>query len=114
MPKKKYDKRPWGEFFQFTENEVSTVKLLNVEPNSALSLQIHEHRDELWRVLSGQGIIRIGDESFHAKENDEFFIKRGQVHRITTNHVRLKILEIAFGKFDEDDIQRIEDDYDRV
>ena len=47
------DTRPWGRFEQFTHNEVSTVKLITVAPGQRLSLQVHEHRDELWVVTRG-------------------------------------------------------------
>ena len=45
------DQRPWGSFERFTLNEPSTVKLIYVRPGDRLSLQRHEHRDELWVAL---------------------------------------------------------------
>lgn len=65
--------KPWGNFEQFSTNEKVTVKLLNVQPNEALSLQFHYHRDELWRVIDGAGYIVIGKKTIPVKKGDEFF-----------------------------------------
>ncbi len=106
--------KPWGNFEQFSTNENATVKLLHVEPNEALSLQFHYHRDELWRVIDGIGAIVIGKKTIPVKKGDEFFIPRKTTHQITTTHSSLTILEISFGKFDENDIVRLEDKYNRI
>ncbi len=105
--------RPWGGFTRFTLNEQSTVKILDVKPNSKLSLQFHNNRKEFWFVLGGEGKVQIKDDILDAKKGDEFFIKTGDKHRIMTQDSELKILEISFGEFDEDDIVRVEDEYGR-
>lgn len=106
--------RPWGDFQKFTENVNSTVKIITVEPNHRLSLQYHNFRDEFWKVISGRCSVVIGEKIFIANEGDEFFIPRKVKHRILTKMVNVKILEISLGHFDESDIVRIEDAYDRV
>ena len=114
-PEKKFEQRPWGNFQQFTENEISTVKIITVNPNEKISLQFHRERDEFWKVLSGKCVITVGDDTFfQAKKGDEFFILKGVRHRIETDSLPAEILEISFGKFYEDDIVRIEDAYERV
>jgi mannose-1-phosphate guanylyltransferase/mannose-1-phosphate guanylyltransferase/mannose-6-phosphate isomerase len=108
------ENRPWGKFEKFTNNEISTVKIITVEPNQQLSLQYHHKRDEFWRVVSGKAFITIGEETKEAKEDDEFFIPRLAKHRITTKDSKAKIMEISFGVFDENDIVRLEDKYKRA
>jgi mannose-6-phosphate isomerase-like protein (cupin superfamily) len=111
---KKYsEERPWGNFVQFCHNETSTVKIITVKPNQALSLQYHKKRDEFWRVISGKGKILVGEKTHNAKEGDEFFIKCGEKHRMMTTDSEMKVMEISFGEFDEDDIVRLEDIYKR-
>jgi mannose-6-phosphate isomerase-like protein (cupin superfamily) len=105
--------RPWGQFEQFCLNEKCTTKIISVNPNAKLSLQYHKNRDEFWRVIFGEGIIVLGDKEHIAKEGDEFFIPRGTLHRIKTGDGHMKMLEISFGHFDENDIVRIEDLYKR-
>ncbi len=108
------EERPWGAFERFTLNEQTTVKIITVKPGEAFSLQTHAHRDEFWRVLSGSGTIRLGQEGREAHEGDTFFILRGTEHRATGGPEGLAFLEIAFGDFDESDITRLEDKYGRA
>lgn len=107
------DKRPWGYFRQFTLNEPTTVKILSVDPSQELSLQSHEHRREFWRVITGSPTLTIGDKKIVAQPGDEFMVEIGQKHRIATTDTPVIILEISYGKFDEDDITRYEDRYGR-
>lgn len=113
MIKTYIEDRPWGSFERFADNEQVTVKILNVNPNQALSLQYHNHRSEFWKVIYGSGKITVGDRVFNAKENDQFFINKGQKHRIETEKDLIKILEISLGQFDENDIVRLQDKYSR-
>jgi len=85
-----------------------------VQPHARLSLQYHHNRDEFWRVVSGKAHITIGDDIKEGKEDDEFFIPKETKHRIVTTDSPVKILEISFGHFGEEDIVRIEDAYDRI
>lgn len=112
---KKYkEKRPWGGFEQFTLNEISTVKILTVKPKKRLSLQKHKARKEFWRVLDNKVKVTIGDKEIVGKKGDEFMIDKNTNHRLEGLDQEGHILEIAFGKFDEKDIIRIEDDFGRV
>lgn len=106
--------RPWGGFQQFTLNEATTVKILVVEPGQRLSLQTHEHRAEFWQVLDGPLEVTIGEETWRAVPGDRLWIPQGTVHRVgNPTDARGRILEIAYGDFDECDIVRLEDDYQR-
>ena len=114
LPKYVRDERPWGFFEQFTHGEPTTVKIIVVRAGEALSLQSHEKRDEFWRVLDGEGTITVGDTYTQARAGDEFFIPRGTKHRAEGGVKDLRFLEIAFGEFEEGDIVRYEDRYQRV
>lgn len=107
-------KRPWGSFTRFTDNEASTVKIINVNGGEELSLQYHMKRTEFWRVLKGSPVLVVGDEKIEAKIGDEFTIEQGVKHRISAPHGDVEILEISTGVFDEEDIIRLEDKYNRV
>lgn len=108
------EERPWGSFRRFTHNEPSTVKLITITPGKQLSLQYHANREEFWRVLNGNPTIILGDDETIAKEGDEFFVPKNTHHRIRANEQPVRILEIALGDFDENDIVRIEDAYGRA
>lgn len=108
------DVRPWGSFRQYTANSACTVKLISVAPGGMLSLQRHEHRDELWVVLDPGLVVQVGNERFEALPGDEFFIPRGTLHRLGSHDSVGRVLEVAFGQFDEDDIERLDDCYGRL
>jgi mannose-6-phosphate isomerase len=108
------DHRPWGYFRRYTLNEPTTVKLIEVEAGQTLSLQRHRDRDELWIVLDDSLEIEIDGETIRADRNQEFFIPRGTTHRVRATEERGgRFVEVAFGEFDEDDIERLEDRYGR-
>ena len=115
LPNYEKDVRPWGQFERFTHCEHSTVKIITINADEEFSLQTHEKRDEFWRVLSGFGVVTIGEkEGQDASPGDEFFVPRGTKHRARSGEEGLVLLEIAFGEFDEGDITRLEDKYGRV
>ena len=107
-------KKPWGEFEQFTLNEQTTVKILRAEANQSLSLQYHHKRDEFWKILKGSGKVVINNDTKDAKEGDEFVIPKNTKHRMMTEDEAIEWLEISFGDFDEEDIVRLEDKYNRA
>jgi mannose-1-phosphate guanylyltransferase/mannose-1-phosphate guanylyltransferase/mannose-6-phosphate isomerase len=107
-------KKPWGQEDQFTLNETSTVKILSVNKGEELSLQYHNHRSEFWYIISGYPVVTIGDKKVVAKPEDEFIIKELEPHQLEAPSDDVQVLEIAFGKFDEDDIVRIKDKYVRA
>jgi mannose-6-phosphate isomerase-like protein (cupin superfamily) len=107
-------KKPWGSFTRYTNNEVSTVKILCVNKGEEFSLQYHNKRSEFWKIIKGTPLITHGEEKIHAREGDEFFIDVGVKHRISAPENDVEVLEISKGEFDENDIVRIEDKYGRV
>jgi HAD superfamily hydrolase (TIGR01484 family) len=108
------EERPWGNFRQFISGIPATVKIITVNPNEMLSLQSHAKRSEFWHVISGSGTFEIAGISHAVTEDDEYDVPIGAKHRISAGPDGLKLLEIAEGVFDEQDIVRYEDKYGRV
>ncbi len=106
--------RPWGNFRQFIANSPCTVKIITILPNESLSLQSHEKRGEFWRVLSGSGVIEIGDMKYNVSVGEEHQCPVGVKHRMSAGEHGLTILEVATGEFDENDITRYQDKYGRA
>ncbi len=109
-----YDKRPWGDEEILTLNGSSSVKILTINPGQRCSLQYHNNREEFWKLIEGEAILEINGQKIEAKIGDEFFIEKKMTHRLIGKDKPAKILEIAFGEFDEADIVRQEDDYGRI
>tara|TARA_B110000008_G_C16953794_1_gene557325 strand:- start:759 stop:2162 length:1404 start_codon:yes stop_codon:yes gene_type:complete len=107
--------RPWGYFDSIDSGEGFKVKRIFVNPASKLSLQKHRFRSEHWVVVKGNAIITCGKKKFKLKENQSTFIPKGTLHRLENEeNTILEIIEIQTGEyFGEDDIIRLEDDYER-
>ena len=113
-PSIKVDK-PWGRFEQYTHNLPCTVKIITVAPGGKLSSQYHHHRDELWVALDEGARVQLGEDVLEPEVGEKLFIPRGTVHRLSAAGEReVRILEISFGEFDEEDIVRLDDVYGRV
>ncbi|GAA2623835.1 phosphomannose isomerase type II C-terminal cupin domain [Actinomadura fulvescens] len=108
------DERPWGRFERFTLNERSTVKIIHVAPGQRLSLQRHRHRDELWVALDRGAVFEVAGQRIVPEVGERVLIKAGDTHRMGSSGPAVRVLEIAFGEFDEDDIERLEDAYGRT
>jgi mannose-1-phosphate guanylyltransferase len=106
--------RPWGKFEKFHENKPCTVKLIYVNPNSRLSLQYHNKRSEYWKVIKGTAMVELDGRTMILTEGETVTIPRQAKHRVGALDSVCVILEIAYGKFDENDIVRLEDDYKRA
>lgn len=110
------DIRPWGKFTQYTENEPTTVKIIEVNPGEQLSKQRHIRRDELWIALDHCLVAYVNDVAIPMDSGQKVFIPRRTIHTIKnwSSIEAARFLEIAFGHFDEDDIERLEDKYGRA
>ena len=105
--------KPWGNFEQYVLNKECTVKIITVNKGKRLSKQKHKHRSEFWVALDEGLIAEVDNEIFKLKSGDKINIPVGSTHRLSSTNDNARILEISFGKFDENDIERIEDDYGR-
>jgi mannose-1-phosphate guanylyltransferase/mannose-6-phosphate isomerase len=107
--------RPWGSFQQFLSNAPASVKILTVAPHQRLSLQRHQLRDELWQVIDGPVRVEVDGLESTVLAGERVWVPRLAMHRMSNpGNVDVRVLELAFGHFDEEDIERFEDDYSRV
>lgn len=135
--------RPWGYYGVYSDNEPCTSKVLYIKSNELLSMQYHFKRDQFYLCLDSgfiieysksrvpDSILEIKDDNLRsikleefleenliqevANEGDMFGFHRFVIHRAyyKGNRVYGRILDIAFGNNDENDIIRIKDKYGR-
>lgn len=108
--------RPWGHYDDLLEHEDHKIKELIVNPGERLSLQKHQHRAEHWTVVSGKALVTVADKEILLKPGQSVDVPRSAVHRIMNpGQTQLVIVEVQMGDyFGENDIIRLEDDYDRL
>ena len=107
--------RPWGTYEIVDSGDGFQVKRLTINPGSALSLQLHRQRAEHWVVVNGTAKVVKDNEEFTLEENESMYVPIGATHRLQNpGDVPLEIIEVQTGAYlGEDDIVRLQDDYDR-
>ena len=107
--------RPWGNYEQLDYGDGYQVKRIVIKPAGVLSLQKHKHRAEHWVVVQGTPEITIDDKVQTLKPNQSIYIPLGSVHRLANRTAEpVVIIEVQTGDYlGEDDIIRLEDDYNR-
>lgn len=113
IPEIAHVERPWGSFDQYANNQDVTVSLMTVKPGQRLSLQSHTGRAELWIVLDEGAEIQVGEDLLHPNVGDKIWIPAQMKHRLASIKGFVRVLEVAFGNWQQDDITRYEDDYAR-
>jgi mannose-1-phosphate guanylyltransferase/mannose-6-phosphate isomerase len=107
-------KRPWGRFEQFCLNQPTTVKVITIAPGQRLSLQRHQQREELWQALDEGVQATVDGCTWTMRRGETTWVPLGAPHRLTnTGDSDVRVLELGFGHFDEEDIERLQDDYAR-
>lgn len=107
--------RPWGNYRGVAEGKRFQVKEIVVYPGKRLSLQKHHHRAEHWVIVEGSAIVTRDDEELLLSENESVYLPLGAVHRLTNpGKINLTLIEVQSGSYlGEDDIVRLEDDFNR-
>jgi mannose-1-phosphate guanylyltransferase len=108
--------RPWGSYTVLEESNGYKIKRIEVNPGKRLSLQKHFHRSEHWIVVSGTATVTVGDEKRLVRPNESTYIKAGELHRLENEgKIPVVLIEAQVGEYTgEDDIVRVEDDYQRL
>lgn len=107
--------RPWGTYTVLEDTPGYKIKRIVVKPGKRLSLQKHFHRNEHWIVVSGTATVQVGDVIKLVRPNESTYIKMGEIHRLSNDgKIPVILIEAQVGEYTgEDDIVRIEDDFNR-
>jgi len=107
--------RPWGTYTILEDSEKYKIKRIVVKPGKRLSLQKHSHRSEHWIVVSGTALVTVGDTQTIIHPNESTYIPMGEVHRLENQgEIDVVLIEAQVGSYlGEDDIIRLQDDFER-
>lgn len=110
------EERPWGRFFVIHDEPNYKLKRIEVDPGKRLSYQYHNRRSEVWTIVEGEAIVTIEGKVKEYKKGDTILIPKRAKHRIGNEKQKKVIfIEVQLGSyFGEDDIVRIDDDYNRI
>ena len=98
-------------------------KILVIKPKKRLSWQYHHRRSEIWSVIKGGIIVSKSDDDTEKNEiilskGDQIEIAKEERHRIIGTDKYALVAEIWIhtdkdNPSDEEDIVRVQDDFDR-
>ncbi len=99
---------------QYTHDLPYTVKVITVAPGGTLSRP--GPAPPTARRSGGLGTrVEFDEEVLSPEPGDELYIPREMGHRLSAEGKEpVRILEISFGEFEEEDIVRLEDVYGRA
>lgn len=114
-----YEERAWGEYkvldYRIQKNGQNFLtKHLVIGPGRHISYQRHWRRIEMWAIVDGTGKLILENEVRPVRRGDSAYIKQGMKHAIKAD-TELHIIEVQVGdELTEDDIERLEWDWDYV
>ena len=113
---KREDQRPWGFYEILSDTPNHKVKCINVYPGRRLSYQRHFRHSEHWYVISGKAVVTKNGEEIERVSGQAIDLPVGTWHRVRNpGSQNMVFIEVQTGDyFGEDDIERSEDDYNRV
>lgn len=93
----KFAEKDWGEYKVIDSTKESLVRKLSLKANHSLTYHAHEHRDEVWNIVSGNACVVLEGKKQSVKAGDVITIKKGQKHTIIAE-TDLHVLELQLGK----------------
>lgn len=102
-PMARFEEKAWGSFTILDiQPESLTIKII-LRPGNELKYHSHEHRDEVWTVLSGTGYTIVDDVRREVKAGDVITLPVGSRHTIHAT-TELQVIEVQTGAIlDADD-----------
>lgn len=114
------EKTRWGHFHSVAtferDGHKTKVKVLVLEEGKNVSYQKHEHRAEVWNILSGKGTMIVEGITFDVNQGDVINIPKGALHTArASEESELEVLEIQYGtRTEESDIIRVHMDWEEI
>jgi len=111
----KIEYRPWGAYQVLHDTSEAKVKVIEIDPRNRMSYQYHVKRSEEWTVIQGTLTVVLDDMEYELVYGDSISIPSGSKHRAWNKTDKpVRFVEVQTGTyFGEDDIVRLEDDYNR-
>ncbi|MFE4121339.1 sugar phosphate nucleotidyltransferase [Priestia sp. YIM B13486] len=107
-----YEERRWGwyrvlDYTKLEEGKEVLTKRIGIDEGKNLSYQLHDHRDEVWTIIKGEGEFVLNDKVRPIKTGDVIQIQAGDKHAVKAI-TDLEIIEVQTGsQLIEEDIVRL-------
>lgn len=91
-----FAEKSWGNFIVLDVQDTSMTIKIELKQNQHLTYHSHEHRDEVWTVISGTGIAVIDDKEYTIQDGSVLTMRAGQKHTVRAIS-ELSIIEVQMG-----------------
>lgn len=92
-----FAEKSWGEFKVIDVEDNSMTIKVTLNPGHAMNYHSHEHRDEVWTVVSGEGRTIIDGFERKVKAGDVIKMTAGSKHMISAD-TELTLIEVQIGE----------------
>lgn len=92
-----FAEKSWGEFKVIDVEDNSLTIKVTLNPEHAMNYHSHEHRDEVWTVVSGEGRTIIDGFERKVKAGDVIKMTAGSKHMISAD-TELTLIEVQIGE----------------
>lgn len=106
-----YEHRRWGKYkvleqVKHSDGYQSIIKQLVIDKEASLAYQVHHHRDEMWTIVDGEGLVVINGSVRAVRRGDVVHVQREMRHAIKATE-QLTIIEVQNGdELTEADVER--------
>ena len=106
-----FEERRWGQYrvidsAQYPDGFKTLTKSLTIKRGKSISYQIHHHRDEVWTIVDGNGLLALDGTTSRVGRGEVVHIKAGRYHAIKALS-DLTLIEVQMGDMlVEEDIER--------
>jgi mannose-1-phosphate guanylyltransferase len=102
------------DYLKYPGGKEVLTKRICVAPGRNLSYQYHQLRDEVWTIVSGEGVMVLDGRSFPVKSGDVLTIKKESLHSLRAE-TEMDIIEVQTGtELIEEDIVRLAFDWKEI
>lgn len=92
-----YAEKSWGSFRVLDVGDDSLTIKVTLNPGHSMNYHSHEHRDEIWNVISGHGRTVVDEREQSVKAGDVICMKAGCRHTVIAD-TELQMIEVQLGQ----------------
>lgn len=92
-----YAEKSWGSFWVLDVEDGSMTIKVTLNPGHKMNYHSHEHRSEVWNIISGNGTVIVDGKKRDVSAGDVIELPAGCKHTVIAE-TELRIIEVQIGK----------------
>ncbi len=92
-----FAEKSWGSFRVLDVGDDSLTIKVTLNPGHSMNYHSHEHRDEIWNVISGHGRTVVDEREQSVKAGDVICMEAGCRHTVIAD-TELQMIEVQLGQ----------------